>query len=743
MLSPGYFGYRWSWYAPILDKGEQPANRCRVDVRRLPVRMHGQDAREYIPYAIDSAQMQALNGAIRRLHDYANRYMLQGEKVSAHKLPQLNSVSRDLMMHLRKRYPHLPQTLLHHWCADEHGGLAFLQLLQNLWVKSWRQDQLDVAPWVPAVNVLILKMIREAIRRLPPENAEHTDHVMVCVAGGLYDWAMRNFLRQHVDGAVEMTRIATYESMMIPATPISFLYRQTDNAMLGDDRFVVMAYGLEPELIPRMRALREKLGPKNEAGILGLLPRERMGEHFLRRSWVRLALWELAEQTGQGVWMQWVLDPKKLDQLISRPELLPQPAIKLLEASAGHPLAAWLLARLGKGKPDETPWLHDDRVLTAFRVFEEDVHVEVARRKLEPLWLDQRDMFKQFMRGDPAKAEKKLEIVLPEDELAHARKASGSGNEAEIDKRLDAIYQEGRLVFFLSDPGKPMHMAGERKGLGNQASLSIDWSAFVMGLAELNEDRSDDLLKSYIASTLAVLKGRNQVFLDDFSAAGAVLRGPARNLLAAGQALQQQVRDWKKSNFPEMDVGLPDIPMCISTAANWHFGKHADQTWGELRWAVSSAVAQARAGVSHDEGIAAIMAMRDQSHGAKPLGKVRIEPIGSKTGKTVELLCNHGLAVTGPAVLEIANDARKRGKVLEFQVARQSALAVLDGYQVGEQGLEFTILRPNDAEQAAVVMIKVGRPNLAGNDVDLYEVMDAESPVTRLILSDGISRWRA
>lgn len=246
MLSPDYFDFRWSWYRPIINRGEVPSNRSKVDVRRLPIRIPGEDAREYIPYAIHSQLSQAFSISVQRLQDYALRYMINSEKVSGHQLPQMDALSREMAKHLRKRYPHLPHTLVHHWCGDEKGAPALYHVWLNMWKQSWKQDQVDIAPWVPAVNVLILKLIREAIGKLSSEHAAHTDHVMLCMVGGLYDWAVQKFLKEYLDGAVEVTRISTYESMIIPATPIAFLYRQPDDSLLADDRYVVAAYGLKP-----------------------------------------------------------------------------------------------------------------------------------------------------------------------------------------------------------------------------------------------------------------------------------------------------------------------------------------------------------------------------------------------------------------------------------------------------------------------------------------------------------------
>jgi len=711
MLSPDYFEFRWSWYRPILNRGEEPAARCRIDARRLPVRIAGEDAREYIPYAIHSSLLQVFSTSVRRLQDYSVRYMINNEKVSAHQLPQMNPVAREMVKYLHQRYPHLPQTLLHHWCADEHGALGLFKAWQDMWRQSWKQDQADVAPWVPAVNVLILKLIREAIQQLSDEHAAHTDHIMVSMVGGLYDWALRNFLRQHVDGAVEVTRIATYEAMMIPVTPIAFLYRQPPDSLIADDRYVVLAYGLEADLIPRMRTLREKVGPKNEAGILPLVARDRMGEHFLKRSWMRLALWDLAERTAQGVWMQWVLDAKKLDQLLLKPEALPEAAVRLLQQAGDHPLAKWLLMRRAgkKEKEGSGPWLQDDRVLTAFRVFEEDVKVEVVRRSYEKVWLDQ-------------------------------RAAAGSkGRGGESDKVLEVAYNEGRMVYFQPDPEKSLHSGTSLSS--RQGCLRIDWSDYLGRIVAKSGDGQGFISKQFLPGVLAQIEQHPEVFMDNLSAGGCTLRGAVLPMAQLAMQLRKLLSGWQVEVEGEDAEGTLVLSMCMTLVGDWSFVRYDHKKLGGINLAIGPAVAQALAGVSHDCGAARLMAEQDKEERVEPLGGVHVIPFKLASGRAGTSLHNQGFALTSAVVTELTSALRHKAKVREYRLPRDSVQTLLSGFRLPEGEFDLLHIQSNDEDESPMLLAKVGRACLASADVELYEMLEPDSKAYRLILSEGLARW--
>ena len=716
MISPAYFAYRWSWYQPILNRGEDPASRCKVDVRRLPLRVPGEDAGEYIPYAVHSEVLQSVSGSLRRLQEYAIEYMVRGGKVSAHQLPTMDAVSRAMAKHLRKLYPHLPFHLLHHWCADEQGAPALLQVWQDMWSKGWKQDQADAAPWVPAVNVLLLKLMREAIVRLPNEEAATTDHVMLCVVGGLYAWALQEFLKQHLEGTVEVTRIATYESMILPATPIAFLYRQPEESLLFDDRHVIRAYGLEPEIVPRMRDLRVKLGPKNEAGMLGLLGKDRLGAHLLRRSWARLALWELAEKSRNGVWMQWVLHAKKLDQLLSKPEKLDEALVRSMQPYRDQAFANWFLAQVEGGRAARKagePWLIDDRTVMAFRVFDEDVKVEIARRKAERSWLNRRAII------------------------------AGKGRGTEADKLLQEAYREGQIV--LIQPGADTSLHSGASLAAKQGCLRIEWSDYLAGMGALHGTAAGAFLsQTFLPGVMSIVEGRHNLFMDECSASGCLLRGAILDLLELGIALRRQFRDWHREIAEAAeDTHMPAVSMCMALIGDWTSAEVHHAQLGDQKIAFALSVPQADAGVSRDCGVGRLIAYRDHKAGLQPLGGVRVESLDTGAGQRVQVLYNNGFALTAPVMAELTSVLREKASIREYRLDRQQCKDVLGEFRLPGGELDLISVQTKGDDNAPFLFVQAGRPCLGGVDVELFELLDSESRAAKLIVTKGLPSWRA
>jgi len=699
-------------------QGESAAKRCRVDARRLPLCVPGEDAREYVPYAMHPKIMATMRGAVKNLHDYSVKYMIDGVKVSAHQLPKLNPVSREVMQHLQSLYPHFPQRLLHHWCADENGGLALLEVWNGMWMQSWEQDKADSAPWVPAVNVLILRMVRDAIALLPKQHPVHNDRVMVSILGGLYDWALRSFLKKYIDGAVEMTRIATYETMIIPATPMAFLYQQPDANLLGDAPSVISLYGLEPDLISRMRVLREKVGMKNEAGILTLLAKDRMGEHMLRRNWARLSLWVLAQKTKQGVWMQWVYDAKKLDTLLSRPERLPDAVVRLLESATGdHPLAGWLLAereQAGKGKkakPTGTPWLQGDVVLNAFRVFEEDIKVEAERRKQEPLWMDKTSAI------------------------------SGDRVGPDATKLIDKAYEAGDLVYFQVDTGKSLHSGTALKV--KQGCLRVEWSDYLAGMTLMVKDRVSFLEKNFLPSVIGLIDRQEHVFLDQVSASGCLLRGSIKELVDVGVTLREQMKEWFESSSEDAASGyMPAVSMCVALLGDWDFVRHSNKDLGDFTLAFSLSVSQADAGVMRDAGVGRLIAYRDQKLKKVPICSVRVDKLDSGTGQSEYVLYNNGLALTSQALNEFVSSMENKSVVKEFNPDSKAAQSVMSEFRLPPKGLKVVCVRSRANDSEVFLFVRAGRPALAGVDTEMYEFIDVNSVAGKRIYNEGLPRWK-
>jgi len=715
MISPEYFSFRWSWYRPILNRGENPADRCRVESRRLPIRVSGQDAGEYIPYAVHSEIDQKISIALRRLQDYAIRYMVKGDKVSAHQLPTMDAHARAMVGYLRKQFPHIPMRLLHHWCADDKGAPALLSVWQGLWGQGWKQDQVDVAPWVPAVNVLILRLMRQGIAALPTEEEATTSHVMLCVVGGLYVWALQEFLKKYLEGVVEVTRIASYESMMLPSTPMAFLREQPDDSLLGDDRKVIRAYGLEADVVPRMRQLREKVGPRNEGGILALLAKDRQGEHLLKRTWARLSLWQLAVESGYGGWMEYVLQAKKLDQLLAGQVHLEGNALESVNNFRERPIAAWLLAQMKGGRDAKSagePWLRDDVTLNAFRVFEEDVRVEIRRRKVEKTWLD-----------------RKPEL---------APKARGS----EADKLFEQAYQDGELVFIQPEVNRSLH-SGKSLAL-RQGCLRVEWSDYLAGMLSLHGSASANFIdQRFLSGVLDVFDQQDNLFVDECSSSGGLLRGSVVSLVQAGAALRSQLREWYMEISDNDEASMPSLSMCVAMIGEWMFSKTNHPKLGECKITFALAVPQADAGVSRDCGVGRLIAYRDYKSGLKPLGGVRVEAVDSGTGQSVNVLYNNGLAMTAPVVSELLSALSNKASIKDLRLDARQISGVLEGYRLPQGGMNLIVIRMRGADAAPLLLVRAGKPCLGGVDVDVFELLDAESRVAKRIVDHGLSQWGA
>jgi len=725
MLSSSYFRDRWSWYRPILNRGENPIIRCKVEMRRMPVRRRGDSGGEFIPYVMQDQVLATMQVALRNLQEYVGRYLFKGEKVSAHILPQTGETSRAMIRHLRTLYPHLPMHLLHHWCADERGGSALHKLWHELLEQAWRQDQVDKAPWVMAMNVLLLRTIRQCIAQLPVEEGSgDTNMPIVWIVGGLYQWTVLEFLRDHVDGTVEVTRIATYEAMIIPATPICFMQRQPDDSLLAEDRNVLLAYGLEPDLVPRMRELRAKLSnAKHEAGILGLLGQDRLGDHMLRRSWARLSIWELAEQSGQGAWMQWVLDSRKLDQLLSRPqayaELLAKPLIPL----RSHPFAAWFLAQIEGGRAAAkagTPWQVDDRTLNAFRVLEEDLRIEMARRKTEAIWIDQKDAILGPKRGKDS------------------------------DKLLEEAYDKGEVIYVRMDTTRSLHTGASIAD--KHAALRLDWSEWLISLAAMQGEKAQQFFdKGLLPEINKLLQQHPDIYLDGISATGIQLRGMTLPLLDIGVVLRRKLRIWyleQAANEPVEEgakrpqVEAPKIPACMALAGEWSLCQLEMGGYGMQRLASCAAVAQANAGVAHDGGVGRLIEQRDAQQRLKGLGDLRIEQLELSAELSIPLLYNRGFALTAPVLGDLQTGTRKKAQVEELHLERAQVQGQLAGYRLPTGKFDLISLVPVGREDDPPLMIvRIGKALLAGSEMELFELFDSDEPVAKT-LRTALPNWR-
>ena len=733
MISPDYFSFRWSWYRPILNRMEQPSDRCRVEVRQLPIRMIGQDAAEYVPYLVHPALQRSISTALHRLQDYTLRYMVRGEKISAHKLPPMDQKAREMVAYLRSQCPHLSRDLLHHWCADPDGATALLRVCEGLWEQGWRQDQADAAPWVPAVNVLLLKLIRTEIAALSDENIELTSHVTLHVIGGLYTWALQAFLKRYLEGAVEVRRVASYESMMLPATPMVFMQYQPDSSLLADDSRIVRAYGLEPEIVPRMRELRAKVGMRNEGGILQLLARDKLGTHLQRRTWARLSLWKLAMDSDQGGWMRYVLNAKQLDQLLAGQT---RPGEALLENLKAHaddvPVAGWLLAQIQGGRAANAagePWLHDNITLMAFRVFDEDVKIEVARRQAERAWLERKDS----PAGKSSTGSR----------TAGMRKVSGlrsaAGGHQNIDQGMEKAWQEGEVVLIQPDTSRALH-SGKKLSL-RHGSLCVEWSAYLTALHARHAGATDQFFsRTFLPGILAWLAERDGVLLDSCSASGCLLRGPVVMLTEAGIALRERLWQWLSDASAHLDARPESmaLSMCLDMGGEWSYSEITDANAGVQRIAFSQAVAQATAGTCRSSAVEELICARNEKLDLEQFASVGVETVKSASGQPVHLLHNAGFAMTAAAMFELTRALAGKASIREMHLDKLQLKGMANAWRMPTMPLELLLVQRHSHDEEPWLLMKVGQASLAGADVELFEVMDMHNPAVHHLRELGL-----
>ncbi|MDX8411419.1 MAG: hypothetical protein R8K46_06065 [Mariprofundaceae bacterium] len=715
MLSYSYFDYRWSWIKPVRNRGEDPVSRCSFNINRLPLRTVSEDGHVQLPYAVHRNVDETLYDAVAQLLQYMEKYLVRGERVSAHHLPATDKVSRALLAHLRETNPQLPGALLHHWCADPYAGRGLVDVLEGVWNQSWKQEKDDRAPWVAAVNTLLVKLLRQRIGEASSEYPELADRILITVLGGCYFWCLQNFLKKHVDGDLEVTRISTYEHMIIPVTPLAFLYRQAEDALLADSRPAMLAYGLEPDLVPRMMAMRERLGSGKEAGMLALIGKDRMGNHLIKRSWTRLCLLELAENCGRGDWMQWVDDPKKLDQFINDPAKNAEALSAALSKQENHVFVRWFAKIIAGGKiaiKAGQPWLYDSRTVMAFRAFDEDIHLEITRRRMENFWLNRRQDLVGRIHG------------------------------SEADQLMEAAYEEGKLIYLQAEGKRPLHL-GKVVSV-KIGSLRVDWADYLAAASEyMNESFESFVQDSFLTGVLHVLDMDEEVYLDDFSASGCSLRGPIPQLVSMAVQLRSTLKEmYSQTDYVHgQDISL--VAMCLSLSNQWWHTSRKHPRFGDCRLIFSQALAQSSDGVVHESALGRLMHARGKRDGLRPYGKVRIRPLNINKSTSVQALYNAGLAISAEALAEWTRALGGEASVKEYNIPAHKASAQLSGFQLPQNDLNVILIKYHrGGGSAANIVIRIGTVILAGELVGMFEVLDSDSDFAMAILKDGVPNWR-
>ena len=683
---------------------------CRIRMDRMPLVTAGEDAVQHIPFALhpDVAPLPAQ--PVRSLRDLSVRYMVEGVVVSAHKLPQPDAQLRRLMQALRKSNPLLPAHLVHHWCADAQGGVALRQLLLDNWKKAvptGGKGSGDFA-WLSAVNILLVRLLREQIGKLPDEHAEVIETVLPQVLGGAFCFLAEAFVRQQLP---ENVRAAALRCLSAPVPALAFFRRQPRGLIFADMPEMTTAYGLDAELIPRMRQTFAEMPAADAVEVLHALSADATGEHLLRRSWLRLSLKGLAEQSGQARWMKWAQDARRLNQLLSAPAEAADALGDALAAAAGHPLADWLAGVVGGAGiagGEVAPWREDAVTVLAFRLFEQDARIETMRREQETRWLDR----EQAMVGD------------------------GRGSEA--GRLLLEAFRKGRLALLQADAEAPLFTGRGTRTL--QGCLRVEWSDFLRVAAGVSGAGMNDFLhKTFRPGIAKLLAEKQDVFVDGLDASGLLLRGEASVLLFIGAMLAEEMRRWlaEAAEGDAQSVGKaawgPNaFSMCLAAGGEWLVsgqkeGREADAL--KFGLAFSPAVAQAVSAVCRNEGLFRLLARQDREQGRKQIGAARIEALKMADGKDIPVLCNRGFVVTGSALRGIVADAAVRAR--RFAVEGGATAEKWRDYHWPGDKLRGVVLENSDAadDGQALALLFIGKVVLAGSVEDVFEVLAYEHPL--------------
>jgi hypothetical protein len=120
-----------------------------------------------------------------------------------------------------------------------------------------------------------------------------------------------------------------------------------------------------------------------------------------------------------------------------------------------------------------------------------------------------------------------------------------------------------------------------------------------------------------------------------------------------------------------------------------------------------------------------------------------VEPIKTGAGETVQIVHNEGVALTGSAMRELTGMLKSKADVREFRLTLSQVKGVLDGYRLPLGGLELLVIqRYGDEGKAPWVLMKVGKPTLAGVNVELYELLDLHTDAAARIVDQGLMLWQ-
>ncbi|MDQ6999392.1 MAG: hypothetical protein Q9M12_00695, partial [Mariprofundus sp.] len=461
--------------------------------------------------------------------------------------------------------------------------------------------------------------------------------------------------------------------------------------------------------------------------------------------------WKLSVDSGYGGWIRLVQNAKWLDQLLSGSIQLDGILMKNLRMNQEAPVARWLLEQstgIRAKKSMQAPWLEDTITLLAFRVFEEDVRVEVARRLSEKAWRDRKPGFDGT--SILATASRHPDGMNRSSGISSGGGfrggRPGSRQRGDSEAALNKAWNDGELILIQPDVTKALHSG--RALSQRQGCLKVEWSEYLAKIHALHGGNASAFMaKIFMPGVLALIGNRENLFLDMCSASGCLLRGSALELAETGIALRIRLRSWLEESLSRYDIAIEDIhmpalSMCMGMAGEWTFAELTDSKQGAWHIAFSQAVCQVDAGVCRDSNVERLLHASDAKHGGKPVGRVNVRPVKMADGQVVQMLHNSGFALTAPAKSELISMLANKAEIRNFQPNKYQLQGVLDGYCLPPGGLNLLVIHRHGNEgEAPWLLMKAGKSCLAGINMDIFELLD-DTLASQCIIEHGLKRWQ-
>ena len=92
---------------------------------------------------------------------------------------------------------------------------------------------------------------------------------------------------------------------------------------------------------------------------------------------------------------------------------------------------------------------------------------------------------------------------------------------------------------------------------------------------------------------------------------------------------------------------------------------------------------------------------------------------------------------------ELTSVLKNKAEIREFRLSLSQVKGVLDGYRLPLGGLELLVIqRYGDEGKEPWLLMKAGKPSLAGVNVELYELLDMHSDAAGKIVDHGLMLWQ-